>query len=236
MSGSELHIDRLGSDHVDLMAALNDAIASESPPGFFDRRSASDFADIVGIPTRSAALGAWDGDRCVGYCLTRQIDETPFTGLAFCRAIDAAKDITHRSSNLGLLKAARGQGVGRRLDEARYRLQVKMGTRHVFGFISAGNIASLRMVMQWPTYLVGLLPDPPNESPAYVTYRGRLHAGAPEKAGQRLVCLSDTDAQRGLFDEGWVAVSLRVEEVGVRGQAGTDRQAPALEFIRAGGR
>lgn len=204
-TGGRIRITLLGAGDAPAAHALYLKVVATVPRGFLTERDADGFDALLADPGRSLSVGAWSGDRLVGYNLhTIEPDcdrgEGPVMNVLRQRGesllvnhgtvIDPGFRLSRLADRL----------IAARQAEARMR-----GLAHASGLIAVDNVRSLRLVLSSGFWLVAV------ERDAYCLnfryYTGSLLRELPLKEA-REEAAADTDGLASLFDRGWVATMI----------------------------
>ncbi|MBI1218201.1 MAG: hypothetical protein GC186_06595 [Rhodobacteraceae bacterium] len=180
------------------------ALARDAAPhGFLARRHPQEFVALLEGAVPGVAVGAFAGNRLVGYSISRQMDGASPLGQAFGFAPGTAYE--------GMGSAIHPEVAGRllmaRMLSLRGRIEQSRGGAHVVGLIDIANLGSVANVLRAGGALVGTRRD--ETSLNYVAYAGALLRGAVKGSGLQPVPVSDLAGQRALFEAGWAATGLR---------------------------
>ena len=198
-------ITPLGPHHADVVRALFEKVNGTVPNGFLTDRSTSEFEGILSEPQTSASVGAWVGERLVGYALGIFETGVVHPESPLMRHVQATGG--RICSGRGTIVDPEFQGKLLMLSLMRERweqMQAK-GMPNLAGLIAVSNIGSLVNTFRAGTWMVGLEHD--GECENFVTYFGE-YAKRLETVDEVIVEHGNLEKLRTLFENGWIAVSL----------------------------
>jgi hypothetical protein len=200
----DLVLARLKPVDVSALWSLHSFARSHAPHGFLAARERALLEGIVRGEVPGVAVGAYAGDRLVGYSLSRRLTTDEPLAIAMGFSVDSAY--------VGLGTVVHPEWTGHilmaRLLRLRGASEIEAGSKHVVGLIDVRNHASVANALRAGAALVGTLRDATSLN--WVAYAGRWFDPSMQSCNSMTADAGDLEEQGRLFSRGWGAVGLQV--------------------------
>lgn len=225
---SPLRIAPLSLDDAPAVYRLYEAAGTITPHGFLTERSEDEFRNVLGADETSASVGAWSGDRLVGYSLCSLETSRIHPSTPLIRHLQDRGEPLWSGKGTVVDPQFQGQLLLSRLLKRRGEIIAAKAVPHTVGLIATSNLLSLGGSLRAGAWVVGIERDSYCEN--FVCYGGDLQRECPVSGGVEIVT-DDLAAIAARLAAGWVGLAMSRDRATASATLRLSQPHPALAAL-----